>query len=223
MKTACPNCDYVWSIPKEYGGFPIKCPKCKADFQCPEPQPITGYILTCIVSGALAGIIGFGCGALLTRTSREEAEATITTIKAKADKEVEDAKKQIQALRKELRKLQSGESVTERYPTTSHKNTTDMDKYIRAQKEDKSTMAQIIAHDFIKTQLKSPSTADFPWFAHRISRSKDEDQVYTVISHVDSQNSFGAEIRTKFWIKLRYLGGEASDTRNWEIISWSTY
>ena len=232
MKATCPNCNHIWSIPKAYGGYSIKCPRCKTDFQCPEPQSIAGYIVVCIVSAALAGVIGFGSGALLTRKSREETKATIAKIKAKAEQDLKDSKSQVQALQTELNtvknyanrqiqvlkeeqnRVQNHEASTERYDTTSHKDAVD---------DDKSIMAQIIAHDFIKSQLKSPSTADFPWFAHRISRSEDERQVYKVVSHVDSQNSFGAEIRTQFWVELRYLGGDDYDSNNWEIISWSTY
>lgn len=59
----------------------------------------------------------------------------------------------------------------------------------------------------VEAQLKSPSTADFPSCReNRIMRSGDR---YVVTSYVDSQNSFGAQVRTPFQVYL-YKTGEDS-------------
>lgn len=66
------------------------------------------------------------------------------------------------------------------------------------------------AEEQVKRGLKSPSSAEFPgtvleigeW---NISRNKD---VVTVISYVDSQNGFGAMIRSKFAVQLSYSSSE---------------
>lgn len=72
-------------------------------------------------------------------------------------------------------------------------------------------MAQlkVWAEDSVKSVLKSPSSAQFPggfldpyqdW-----SFSK-EKNIYTVVSYVDSQNSFGAMIRSDFTIQYQWDG-----------------
>ena len=49
--------------------------------------------------------------------------------------------------------------------------------------------------DWVKERLKTPSTANFPFTPLKVIK---EDGSYYVYSYVDAQNSFGAEIRTKF-------------------------
>lgn len=61
------------------------------------------------------------------------------------------------------------------------------------------------AEDYVKQGLKAPATAKFPsqvfsgdWSIGR------KDNVVTVTSYVDSQNSFGALIRSKFAVQIKY-------------------
>jgi hypothetical protein len=71
---------------------------------------------------------------------------------------------------------------------------------------DKESMAMILAEDFVKQGLKAPSTAEFPgrvfdrdqW---KVARNKDLLQVQ---SYVDSENSFGAMIRSDFIVQMDY-------------------
>ena len=83
-----------------------------------------------------------------------------------------------------------------------------------------SSRAWQIAKDMVKDKLKSPSTADFPWTEDRYTMLKDS--AIMIIGHVDSQNSFGAMIRTNFSITLQYRGGEWSDIRNWQELNFMT-
>lgn len=54
---------------------------------------------------------------------------------------------------------------------------------------------------FVKRKLKSPSTADFqPIFQAKVKR---ENNTYTINSYVDSQNGFGATIRSNYIVKLK--------------------
>ncbi|MEG1604144.1 MAG: hypothetical protein RR340_11100 [Cloacibacillus sp.] len=61
---------------------------------------------------------------------------------------------------------------------------------------------------FIRQNLKAPTTAKFPSFyddgvvVERLS----DGTTYKVIGYVDSQNSFGAMIRTKFYVKFIHIG-----------------
>ena len=67
--------------------------------------------------------------------------------------------------------------------------------------DDEANKYQISCQKTIKEILKSPSTAKFPniteWgFAK-------EDGIITIQGYVDSQNSFGAMIRSDFQFKIR--------------------
>lgn len=78
--------------------------------------------------------------------------------------------------------------------------------------------AWTIARELVKERLKSPSTADFPW--EPVGYKMESDSVILLQGFVDSQNSFGAEIRTKFIIKLKYYGGDWADSRRWQQLDF---
>ena len=56
--------------------------------------------------------------------------------------------------------------------------------------------AQLQCEDLVKNSLKSPSTADFPWKNDWTFTPVDGG--YQASSYVDSENSFGAELRSNF-------------------------
>lgn len=70
-----------------------------------------------------------------------------------------------------------------------------------------------MAQQFVKDNLKSPSTADFGGV---FSDYQDPDQVVTVLGDgkfrvrawVDAQNAFGATIRNRFVCVLEYVGND---------------
>ena len=70
-----------------------------------------------------------------------------------------------------------------------------------------------------RSQLKSPSTADFPRLVEAVLvGSQDQppaEQVWVVRSYVDSQNSFGATIRTGYACVLK---PPTSRDESWEIV-----
>lgn len=62
------------------------------------------------------------------------------------------------------------------------------------------------AQDYVKQGLKSPSTAEFPgtfWSVDDCTVARYKDTV-TVQSYVDSQNSFGAMVRSNFKVQLSF-------------------
>lgn len=73
-----------------------------------------------------------------------------------------------------------------------------------------STMAYVVAQNFVKQRLVSPATADFPWlgFAEGVASRHIGDCRHRVTGYVDSQNRFGATVRTRFVATVRYNGGE---------------
>jgi hypothetical protein len=57
------------------------------------------------------------------------------------------------------------------------------------------------AVEIVKTQLKSPSTSDFPSFYNASVTNLGNDK-YRVKSYVDAQNSFGAKLRQNWTVEL---------------------
>lgn len=63
------------------------------------------------------------------------------------------------------------------------------------------------AEDFVKQRLKSPSTAEFIGTFEKSDHITElENDEYLINSWVDSQNSFGAMIRSKFSCKIIFEG-----------------
>lgn len=62
---------------------------------------------------------------------------------------------------------------------------------------------------YIKSTLRSPSTAKFPFFG--CNATKIDAGTYKVTTYVDAQNGFGAEIRTNFTCTAKGSG------ENWRI------
>ena len=77
--------------------------------------------------------------------------------------------------------------------------------------------AYIMAKQLIEKQLKAPATADFASFRNSRVTSQPGDE-WTVESYVDSQNGFGALIRTRFTIKMMVN----RDTKYWQAVSLET-
>jgi len=103
MKLICSHCQHTFSVTKEYAdysGNTMKCPKCKKPVEVPQlpASPIAAFVLVGIISAALAGIIGFTCGALLTRANREETEARILAIKTEANEVIKDIRQKAEGL-----------------------------------------------------------------------------------------------------------------------------
>ena len=83
------------------------------------------------------------------------------------------------------------------------------------------THAYIIAQDLVRNKLKAPSTAVFPnsdYTAGPVFSKGVE-----IKSYVDSQNGFGAQIRTNYTIYLQQTGNDWADVSNWKIIDFQTY
>ncbi len=83
--------------------------------------------------------------------------------------------------------------------------------------DDFAYRAYVISKTMVKSNLKSPSTADFPFSDYRYTRVNTNQII--IEGYVDSQNSFGATVRNSFNIELKYNGGPWSDESNWQLIS----
>lgn len=75
--------------------------------------------------------------------------------------------------------------------------------------------AYIISQDAVKSVLLSPSTADFPFMDYR--GTEYSPGRFIIDTQVDSQNGFGAMIRSEFRVHLSYIGGDWANSNNWTI------
>jgi len=86
-----------------------------------------------------------------------------------------------------------------------------------APEHDKLT-AWVMAQEFVKKQLKAPGTAEFGslWKGDHQDPEKAVahlgDGRYRAIGWVDAQNTFGAVLRQRFTITVRYVGDD-----NWQV------
>jgi len=81
---------------------------------------------------------------------------------------------------------------------------------------DLSNEAFIQCKNFVSENLKSPSSADFPFMDFKAWRF--DNSTYVIKSYVDAQNSFGAQIRSNWHCKIQYQDGEKSDQTNWKLL-----
>ena len=76
----------------------------------------------------------------------------------------------------------------------------------RAQKDcDDTTMAYVMSQNFVKQRLKAPGSAEFPYLNGRdVVSASDHKCTFYVSAYVDSQNGFGASIRTYYKATMTY-------------------
>ena len=79
---------------------------------------------------------------------------------------------------------------------------------VDSQQHGSNSAAYYACTDYVRDRLKAPATADFPPYNGGVSRSGD---TYRVNGYVDSENSFGANLRTNFTCSVSY------DDGRWEL------
>ena len=89
--------------------------------------------------------------------------------------------------------------------------------------EDKGdlTMACIMAENYVTPNLKSPGSAEFQGCQKQkyggATVIYDGDGLYFVHGYVDSQNSFGAMLRTTYFVELKDMGNSQWTLINLEL------
>ncbi len=90
--------------------------------------------------------------------------------------------------------------------------------------EVKYQSARILAKSYIdKVPLKSPSTAKYNPPTTKVDPTNPN--LFEVSSYIDSQNGFGAMIRTYWSMKLEYIGGQDTQESvetdaNWKVVEF---
>jgi hypothetical protein len=82
--------------------------------------------------------------------------------------------------------------------------------------EDNRIAAYIMMERFVEQRLKCPGTAKFPgvWDGMQNHVTPIGNQTYKIVSYVDSQNLFGAYLRTNFVGEIQQMSVD-----NWRLIS----
>jgi len=80
-------------------------------------------------------------------------------------------------------------------------------------KTNNSSMAYAMMQQFVKDSLVSPGSAKFEWITEPGCQIGKDGFDYLISSWVDSQNRFGATIRTRFWGTVRQV-----DKDNWQLL-----
>ena len=76
-----------------------------------------------------------------------------------------------------------------------------------------------VGWEFVRAGLKSPTTADFGRIStHQKYSIEGKPDTWEVRGHVDSQNSFGAMIRSNYTCQVEYVSGDASYVANWKLL-----
>ncbi len=76
--------------------------------------------------------------------------------------------------------------------------------------------AYVISQNFVKDNIVSPTTADFPMEPTNV---KSIGNKFMVASYLDAQNAYGAVIREKYLCYQVYNGGSWSNKENWTLMS----
>lgn len=77
--------------------------------------------------------------------------------------------------------------------------------------EHSKAAAWTMMEEFVKARLKSPASAKFPWYSEDLVKDLGNGR-YVISAYVDSQNSFGAMLRTNFVCTVKYIGND-----KWEL------
>ena len=81
-----------------------------------------------------------------------------------------------------------------------------------------ATKAAMSAQRFIKSTLKSPSSANFPFMGAVEGTTYNGDSTFTVSSYVDAQNTFGVKIRSAWTVILKR--NKTTDVKEYDILSY---
>jgi zona occludens toxin (predicted ATPase) len=93
-------------------------------------------------------------------------------------------------------------------------NTTNPDTTTETTALPDNDEAFIMAQGFVSAQLKSPSTADFSSNYHCVPNT---DSSFAIDLGVDSQNSFGAMLRSNWRVIIKWEGGDWEHSSNWNL------
>lgn len=91
----------------------------------------------------------------------------------------------------------------------------DFDKSVYDSEENIIKRAAMTSQTFASQYLKAPATADFPYYGS-VHVKNMGNHTYEINSYVDSENSFGAKIRTGYKCIVKYVPTDKN--KEWKLI-----
>ena len=103
--------------------------------------------------------------------------------------------------------------------TVSYNRDSTQTSSLRTNSNETDSLIITIAQEFVKKELKSPSSAKFPWSNSEYTISKIKGN-WVVKGYVDAQNSYGATIRMKFesCFSLEWVNGKDHSTKIYTLV-----
>lgn len=96
------------------------------------------------------------------------------------------------------------EKIVIKKPWTYNPNSPTVRKLVKERQIRLKPDAHYAAKNFVKERLLSPATASFQKYEEALIELLDDCVTYKIYGYVDSQNSYGAMIRFKWYVKLLY-------------------
>ncbi|MDX3929165.1 MAG: hypothetical protein QHC90_25610 [Shinella sp.] len=143
----------------------------------------------------------------LARSAEEKAlrEAEEVRAGAQAEKDAAEAAALAQKEREETERKRKAEALEQAKSEAAERAEE------AAKKCSDKTMAFVMSQEFVKRNLKAPSTAEFPWYTDdQVRVSTMQDCAFRVVGYVDAQNGFGAQIRSRYLVDLKYIDAEGT-------------
>lgn len=79
--------------------------------------------------------------------------------------------------------------------------------------------AYIACHYFIRQYLTNPRSADFPSMPSSFQADAvPQDTSYRVTGYVEHENEYGATIKTNWYMRIQYKGGDVQDPKSWSVL-----
>lgn len=90
---------------------------------------------------------------------------------------------------------------------------------LRTNSNETDSLIIVIAQEFVKAELKTPSSAKFPWDNNTYTISKEKGN-WVVKGYVDAQNIYGATVRYKFesCFSLEWIDGKDHSKKVYTLI-----
>ncbi len=214
MKAKCPKCSQSISVPLEYQGETVKCSACNHAFEIPVPEQVTNIslLITAIISAAaIALVIGFACGALLTRVDREEVKTTM----AKLESQLEQRSKQLQNANAKTPRLKS-QLRRANAKTSSPKNSQTDYKKLTSRLKHKTNAT--VSRAPIYKMSQNVRVADVRW---RILGARNRGKI---LRAAESRYSFSDDSKTtmgkfiQIFVEVENLGKKMKTVTNLDLV-----
>ena len=101
MKVICPHCKNDWSVSRKYSGVTVKCPRCQEPVGVGRGLSIVGFLLTVLISAALAVAVTY------VIISRQTTPAKIETAGAELQAKIDEAEEKLEEVNTEIARLQA--------------------------------------------------------------------------------------------------------------------